>query len=108
MKRGDVYMVDLDPTHGHEQRGRRPVVVVSTERFNRLTACPVVLPITYGGDYARRIGFAVPISGIRTTGIVRCDQPRTLDLEARNGHKVDTLPAAILDDVLATVAAIFA
>ncbi|WP_287997914.1 type II toxin-antitoxin system PemK/MazF family toxin [Acidiphilium sp.] len=44
------------------------------------------------------------ISGIKTTGVVRCDQPRALDLNARNARKVDTLPAAILDDVLATVA----
>ncbi|MFN3334700.1 MAG: type II toxin-antitoxin system PemK/MazF family toxin [Caldilinea sp.] len=107
MKRGDIYMVDLEPSAGHEQRGHRPVVVVSTERFNRLTSCPVILPITNGGDFARRIGFAVPISGIKTTGVIRCDQPRVLDLEMRNAHKVDALPASILDDVLARVEANF-
>ena len=107
MKRGDIYMVDLEPTQGHEQRGHRPVLVVSPEAFNRLTMCPVVLPITNGGGFARRVGFAVPISGIRTTGVVRCDQPRSLDLDARNGRKVDALPAAIMDEVLATVAALF-
>ena len=100
-------MIDLDPTQGREQRGHRPVLVVSPEAFNRLTGCPVVLPITNGGGFARRVGFAVPIRGIRTTGIVRCDQPRSLDLEARNGRKVDVLPAEIMDDVLATVGAIF-
>jgi mRNA interferase ChpB len=67
----------------------------------------VVLPITTGGDFARRIGFAVTISGIKTTGIVRCDQPRVLDLQARNGRKVDTLPPDILEEVLAKVAPIF-
>lgn len=108
LKRGDVYMVDLEPSAGHEQRGHRPVVIVSTERFNRLTSCPVILPITNGGDFARRIGFAVPISGIKTTGVVRCDQPRVIDLAARSAHKVDTLPAPVLDEVLARVAAIFA
>lgn len=104
MKRGDIYMVDLEPTKGHEQQGHRPVLVVSPEKFNRLTSCPVVLPITNGGGFARRSGFAVPITGIQTTGVVRCDQPRTLDIEARGGRKVDTLPSAIMDDVLATVA----
>ena len=67
----------------------------------------MVLPITTGGDFARRIGFAVTISGIKTTGIVRCDQPRVLDLHARNGQKVDTLPQDIMDEVLAKVAPIF-
>lgn len=104
MKRGDIYMVDLEPTMGHEQRGHRPVLIVSPDAFNRLTQCPVILPITSGGDFARRVGFAVPISGIKTTGIVRCDQPRVLDIAARAGRKVDTLPAAIMDEVLAKVA----
>lgn len=107
MKRGDIWMVDLEPTKGHEQQGHRPVLVVSPERFNRLTGCPIVLPITNGGGFARRAGFAVPITGIATTGVVRCDQPRAIDLNARNGRKVDALPAAILDDVLARVATLF-
>ena len=107
MKRGDIYMVDLEPTKGHEQRGHRPVLVISSEAFNRLTQCPVILPITNGGGFVRRVGFAVPISGIKTTGVIRCDQPRTLDLEARNGRKVDELPTEIMDEVLAIVGAIF-
>ena len=107
MKRGDIYRVYLEPTKGHEQRGHRPVLVISSEAFNRLTQCPVILPITNGGGFVRRVGFAVPISGIKTTGVIRCDQPRTLDLEARNGRKVDELPAEIMDEVLAIVGAIF-
>jgi mRNA interferase ChpB len=67
-----------------------------------------VLPITSGGEFARRIAFAVPISGVGTTGVVRCDQPRVLDLQARDGRKVDALPPAIMDDVLARLAPIFA
>ena len=49
----------------------------------------------------------MPISGGKTTGVIRCDQPRVLDLAARNGRKVDTLPPAIMDEVLATVATLF-
>lgn len=107
MQRGDIYLVDLEPTSGHEQRGHRPVLIVSSETFNRLTGCPVILPITNGGDFARRVGFAVPVTGIKTTGVVRCDQPRALDVAARGGRKVDTLPASIMDEVLATVATLF-
>jgi mRNA interferase ChpB len=107
MKRGDIYLVSLDPTLGHEQQGQRPVLVVSPTTFNEATKLPVVLPITGGGDFARRIGFAVPLSGTKTTGVVRCDQPRVLDLEARRGRKVDALPAEILDEVLARVVTLF-
>ncbi len=107
MKRGDIYLVSLDPTEGREQRGSRPVLVVSPAEFNEATKMPVICPITSGGDFARRIGFAVPVTGIKTTGVVRCDQPRVLDLGARNARKVDTLPEFLMDEVLAKLATIF-
>ena len=107
MKRGDIYLVSLDLTEGREQRGSRPVLVVSPTEFNEATKLPVICPITSGGDFARRIGFAVPVTGIKTTGVVRCDQPRVIDLAARNARKVDTLPASIMDEVLAKLAPIF-
>jgi mRNA interferase ChpB len=107
MKRGDIYLVTLDPTEGRKQQGHRSVLVVSPADFNAATKLPVILPITNSGEFARRLGFAVPISGIKTNGVVRCDQPRVLDLYARNGRKVDTLPSDIMDEVLAKLAAIF-
>ena len=109
MERGDIYLVSLDPTAGHEQQGTRPVLVVSPAAFNRLTKTPVVLPITTGGNFARTAGFAVPLAGAgtKTTGVIRCDQPRALDLGARNGHKLESAPAAIVDEVLAKLAPLF-
>jgi mRNA interferase ChpB len=107
MNRGDIYLVSLDPTAGHEQSGSRPVLIVTPAAFNTATKLPVVLPITNGGDFARRLGFAVPIAGTKTTGIVRCDQPRVLDIAARGGRKVDRLPAGIMDEVLAKLATLF-
>jgi mRNA interferase ChpB len=67
----------------------------------------VILPITNGGEFAKRIGFAVPLTGTKTTGVVRCDQPRVLDITARDGRKVESLPAEILDEVLAITAVLF-
>ncbi|RIK83232.1 MAG: pemk protein [Hyphomicrobiales bacterium] len=108
MERGDIYLVSLDPTAGHEQQGKRPVLVVSPGAFNRLTKTPVVLPITSGGNFARTAGFAVSLmgAGTSTTGIVRCDQPRALDLGARNGRKLERAPDTIMDEVLAKLATI--
>jgi len=107
VKRGEIYMVSLDPTMGHEQQGQRPVLIVSPTAFNEATKVPVVLPITGGGEFVRRIGFAVPLSGTNTTGVVRCDQPRVLDIAARGGRKVEALPAEILEEVLAKVGTLF-
>jgi mRNA-degrading endonuclease toxin of MazEF toxin-antitoxin module len=109
MKRGEIWLVSLDPTSGHEQKGRRPVLIVSPEAFNRVMKVPVVLPITSGGNFARTAGFAVTLesAGTKTTGIVRCDQPRALDLTARGGRKLESVPETVIDEVLAKVAVIF-
>ncbi|HLH19320.1 MAG TPA: type II toxin-antitoxin system PemK/MazF family toxin [Bryobacteraceae bacterium] len=109
MKRGEIWLAGLDPAQGHEQKGRRPVLIVSPEAFNRVTKVPVVVPITSGRGFARTAGFAVTLSGAgtQTTGIVRCDQPRALDLGARGGRKLESVPAGVVDEVLAKLAPIF-
>ena len=109
MKRGEIWLVSLDPSSGHEQSGRRPVLLVSPDDFNRLTGAPVVLPITSGGQFARSAGFAVSLrgAGTRTTGVVRCDQPRAIDVAARHGRKLEAVPDSILHEVLARLAPIF-
>lgn len=109
MRRGEIWMVGLDPAEGHEQKGRRPVLIVSPEAFNRVTRVPVVLPITSGGNFARAAGFAVPLmgAGTKTQGIIRCDQPRALDLRARQARRLESVPDEIMDEVLARLAPIF-
>jgi len=105
---GDIYFVSLDPAAGHEQRGTRPILVITSGRFNRLTHTPLVAPITTGGQFARTNGFAVDLSssGTKTTGIIRCDQLRNLDLDARNARFVEKAPDDILDRVLDLIAEI--
>ena len=109
MKRGDIYLVSLDPTQGHEQQGTRPVLIVSPDRFNTFTQVPIVVPITSGGAFARNAGFTVSLdsAGTKTTGAIRCDQPRPLDLAARNGRKLERVPQPILEDVLAKLITLF-
>lgn len=109
MKRGEIYLVSLDPTSGREQQGKRPVLVVSPTPFNRVTKIPIVLPITSDGDFARTKGFTVSLSGAgtETTGVIRCDQPRTLDLAARHARKLESVPDSIMNEVLAKLIPLF-
>lgn len=109
MERGDIYLVSLDSTSGREQQVTRPVLIVSPAAFNKVTKVPVVLPITGGGNFARTAGFAVSLmgAGTRTTGIIRCDQPRAIDLSSRNARKLEHVPDAIIGEVLAKVLPIF-
>ncbi len=102
--------MDLNPTAGHEQRGTRPVMVVSPAAFNEMTGTPIVVPITTGGHFARRRGFAVSLEDAktRTRGVVRCDQPRVLDLAARNGRFLEAAPTGTVHEVMARLRAILA
>ena len=54
-------------------------------------------------------GFTVALEGVglQTTGVVRCDQPRALDLAARAARRVESVPEAVMDEVMAKVVAIF-
>ena len=109
MKRGEIYLTSLDPSFGHEQQGTRPVLVVSPDGFNAFTRTPIVVPITTGGEFARLAGFTVSLSGAgtRTVGVVRCDQPRPVDLGARNARRLESVPPEILEEVLALLVTLF-
>ena len=95
-------------TAGHEQQGTRPVLIVTPAAFNRVTRLPVVVPVTSGGNFARTAGFAVSLDGvgIRTTGVVRCDQPRTIDMKARGGKRLERVPETIMNEVLGRLSTI--
>ncbi len=108
MDRGEIWLVSLDPIAGHEQSGKRPVLVVSKASFNKLTRLPVVVPVTSGGIFSRTAGFTVSLegAGTKTMGVIRCDQPRTIDMAARNGMRLERIPDAVINEVLARLDAI--
>ena len=105
--RGDVVRVPLDPTVGHEHRGTRPALVLTTREFNRLGDV-LVAPITQGGDYSRHAGFAVALSGsgCKTNGVALVNKIRMLDLAARKARKVERAPKAVIDDALGRLLAL--
>jgi mRNA-degrading endonuclease toxin of MazEF toxin-antitoxin module len=109
VKRGEIWLVSLDPAQGHEQQGTRPVLIVSPDRFNAVTHVPIVLPVKSGGGFARSAGFAVSLmgAGTRTNGVVRCDQPRPIDLATRKARLLESVPAHIMDEVLARLTTLF-
>lgn len=103
--RGDVVMVPLDPVVGHEQRGTRPALVLTSKAFNRLGDV-LVAPITQGGDFSRYAGFAVPLSGGKTQGVVLVNKIRMLDLAARKARKVERVPPEVIEDAMARLTAL--
>jgi len=105
--RGDVVSVPLDPAVGHEQRGTRPALVLTTKEFNRLGDV-LVAPITQGGEYSRYAGFAVSLmgTGCKTQGVALLNKIRMLDLKARKARKIEQVPQAVLDNALSHLTAL--
>jgi mRNA interferase ChpB len=107
MKRGDIWIVDLEPSLGNEMRSARPrpVMILSSALFCQVTGLALTVPITGGGQHSRTAGYAVPVMGfgLKTDGVARCEQVRTLDLKARGGSYVETAPDALVDQILGIV-----
>jgi mRNA interferase ChpB len=99
--RGDIVLVTLDPTVGHEQRGNRPALVLTTKDFNALGDV-LVAPITQGGDYARHAGFAVALSGTgcKTQGVALINKIRMMDLVARKARRIERVPSVVIEDAI--------
>ncbi len=106
-ERGDIVSVPLDPAIGHEQRGTRPALVLTTKEFNKLGDV-LIAPITQGGDFARYAGFAVTLAatGCKTQGVALVNKIRMLDLNARGARKVERVPQQVIDDALGRLVAL--
>ena len=97
-KQGDIVKMDFNPTKGHEQRGRRPALIVSNASFNKFArGVALVCPIT---NADRGIPLQPKLdSRTETTGVVMTDQVKALDLTVRNAEFIEQLPKDILADV---------
>lgn len=101
-KQGDIVYLDFDPQSGHEQRGRRPALVVSNDLFNRISSMTMVCPVT---NTDRGHPFHVPLAGRTiTTGVVMCDQVRMLDLVSRRASYKESVPEDIVSEAVDLIA----
>lgn len=91
---------DFDPAAGHEQKMKRPALILSPEPFNKKIKLVLVAPIT---STVRGHGFEVELTDTRTTGVVLCHQVKVIDYGARGVRFVENAPSAIIADALAKV-----
>ena len=98
-KKGDFVSLSFDPQSGHEQKGRRPALVISNDLFNQKTGLAIVCPIT---NTDRKIPFhlKVPDSSV-LTGFVMIDQVKSVDFISRNVRYIDKASLNFLSNVLA-------
>ncbi|GAB4360515.1 MAG: type II toxin-antitoxin system PemK/MazF family toxin [Cyanophyceae cyanobacterium] len=97
-RKGDFVAVTFDPQSGHEQRGRRPALVVSNDQFNKATGLCIVCPVT---NTRRDFPFHVTIpDGESVTGVVMVEQVKSIDHKARSVKRIGDAPESVLEEVL--------
>ena len=100
IRRGDVWWIDLDPTRGHEQAGRRPALVLSVDQLNRSAAgLMMVVPITRTARGVRsHVEIAPPDAGLRETSFAMCEALRSVSRE-RLSRRLGTVSPHVLAQV---------
>lgn len=101
---GDLVWLTFDPQAGHEQRGRRPALILSPRSYNARARLAVACPIT---SQVKGYPFEVPLpAGGRITGVVLSDHVKNLDWHARKAVFEAAVPAEVLADVRARLSAL--
>lgn len=93
---GHVVWVDFDPTKGHEQKKRRPALVLSSEIFNSKTNMMFVCPVT---SSKKNYPFEVSLKTKKVSGAILADQLRTLDWTVRNVEYIATASPSVVKAV---------
>jgi mRNA interferase MazF len=97
-RKGDFVTVTFDPQSGHEQKGRRPALVVSNTLFNEHTGLVIVCPVTHTD---RRFPFHVAVvDNSDVTGFVMVEKVKSIDFRARKAKRIGKASSGVLDEVL--------
>jgi len=108
-KQGDIWHLDFSPAAGNEMLERHFGLILSANGFNQAVPRVFIAPISTVASLARSKGLQVNLTGAgtQTTGVIDLTQARAVDLRARNGSFVETVPDVILQDAIARFRAIF-
>jgi mRNA interferase MazF len=99
---GNLIWINLNPTQGHEQQGRRPALVLSPRAYNEPTGLCLACAIT---NQAKGFRFEVAIpAATSVTGVVLADQVRCLSWPVRGAVFIGSAPASVLDETREKIA----
>lgn len=105
-RRGDIYWIDPNPFSGREMKDLHRFVVITPRQINAL-GVSMTVPITTGGNFARDVGLAVPVTGHDTTGVAVCNHVRSFDIanhvRAGTARYVEKLDEATVNEIVARV-----
>lgn len=95
-ERGDCIWLNFDPQAGHEQKGRRPALVLSHFAYNKKVGLAICCPIT---SQEKGYPFEVKIKTPKLNGVILADQIRNLDWKVRNAEFIEKTSSSVLNSV---------
>ena len=98
--RGHVVWINFSPVRGHEQRGRRPALIVSSEKYKAKSGLALVCPIT---SQVKGYPFEVALTVKAVAGVLLAAQIRSIDWTERRVKKIGAVsekPMAEIQDLL--------
>lgn len=95
--RGDIVWLEFDPQLGHEQKGKRPALVLSPLAYNEKVGLALFCPIT---SHEKGYPFEVKINGKMISGVVLSDQVKSFDWKSRNAKFVSKIKDSELVEVI--------
>ncbi len=96
-EKGNLVWLDFTPQLGHEQRGRRPAIVLSKKAYNQKIGLALFCPIT---GKEKGYPFEVRIIGKKINGCVLSDQVKSLDWTERNIEFIECCNKEIIEEVI--------
>jgi len=96
--RGDIVWINFNPQSGHEQKGRRPALVLSPEDYNKKVGLAIFCPVT---NQVKGYPFEVLIpEKMKVLGVILADQVKSLDWKTRNTELICRIPEEVTKIVL--------
>ncbi len=97
--KGDLIVLSFDPRSGHEQKGRRPALVISNTLFNQKTGLAMACPVT-NTNYQNPFRIKIPETS-SLSGFVMVDQIKSIDYNSRKAKFIEKAPVELLNEALA-------
>jgi mRNA interferase MazF len=95
--RGDLIWLNFDPQSGHEQKGKRPALVISPKAYNEKVGLGLFCPIT---SKEKGYPFEVTIQHKKIQGVVLSDQIKSMDWKQRDAEFISKASDKELEEVV--------
>jgi mRNA interferase MazF len=99
-ERGDIVWLNFNPQSGHEQKGKRPALVISSKEYNEKVGLGLFCPIT---SKIKNYPFEVKVDSEKIDGVVLSDQIKSFDWKTREIEFITKITPEKIDEVISKI-----